>query len=232
MPYHAGARWSGAARYATAFALLVVNGCRSDEATLLVVVTHGSGRAVIASPIDPRTLRAAASPDRVTSPLAKSIGRYYAAVDSADSLDAVFQRARETLNRDARTLARADRRAREYVRDYDAFMGRVTVATRTREARDRARRRAASLRAQLGDQAPDPSRRHAGAAVRLRTALDSTVRARGQEVKRASLRNLRATLDLEPGVWWIIVEHDSGLLGSTRRHDVRRGARDTLHMGS
>jgi hypothetical protein len=230
MPHHVGVRWS-AARYATAVALLVVNSCTSGDATLLVVVTHGSGRAVIASPIDPRTLRAAVTPWSATGPLANSMVRYYAAADSADSLDAAFQRARDALNRDARTLARADRRARAYARDYEAFMRRVAVATSTREARDRARRRAASLRAQLGAQAPDPARRSGDPVVHLHTALDSAARARGRQVERAPLRNGRARLDLEPGVWWIAVEHDGGLLGGTRRHEARVGARDTLRIG-
>jgi hypothetical protein len=231
MPHHVGARWSGAARYATAFALLVANGCTSGDATLLVVVSHGSGRAVIASPIDPRALRATASPQSAAGPLARSIARYYAAADSADSLDAAFQRERDALNRDARTLARADRRTPEYARDYDAFMSRVAIATRAREARDRARRRSASLRAQLGAHARDSSHRHADPVIRLRTALDSATRARGQEVKRARLRDRRATLDLEPGVWWIAVEYEGGLLSGTRRHEARGGARDTVRIG-
>jgi hypothetical protein len=156
--------------------------------------------------------------------------RYYAAADSADSLDAAFQGARDTLNRDARTLARADRRAREYAREYEAFMRRVAVATRTREARDRARRRAASLRAQLGAHAPDFSRRHADPVIHLRTALDSAARARGQQVKRAPLRDGRATLNLAPGVWWIAVERDNGRLGSARRYEARVGSRDTVRI--
>jgi hypothetical protein len=199
---------------------------------LLVIVTHGSGRAVIASPIDPRALRAAASPQSRPGPLAKSVARYYAVADSADSLDRAFQRERDALNRDARRLAQADRRAHAYAPDYDAFMSRVAMATRTREARDRARRRAASLRAQLGAHAPELSRRHPDPVVRLHAALDSAARARGLQVERALLRNRRATLDLEPGVWWLAVEHDGGLLGGTRRHEARRGARDTVRIGS
>jgi hypothetical protein len=157
--------------------------------------------------------------------------RYYAAADSADSLDAAFQGARDALNREARTLAQADRRAREYAHKYDAFMRRVAVATSTRETRDRARRRAASLRAQLGAHGPDPSRRPGDPVEHLHTALDSAARARGRQVERAPLRDGRARLDLEPGVWWIAVEHDGGLLGGTRRHEARVGARDTLRIG-
>jgi hypothetical protein len=195
-------------------------------------VTQGSGRAVIASPLDPRALRAAASPASATGALGKSVARYYAVADSADSLDRVFQHERDALNREARTLVRADRRASTYARDYDAFMSRVAIATRTREARDRARRRAASLRAQLGAHARGPSRPRADAGMALHAALDSAARARGRRLERVMLRNRQATLDLEPGVWWIAVEHDGGLLGGSRRHEVRRSARDTLRMGS
>jgi hypothetical protein len=195
-------------------------------------VTHGSGRAVIASPVDPRAFRAAAASASAPDALAKSIARYYALADSADSLDRAFQRERDALNRDARRLVGADRRASSYARDYDALMSRVGVATRTREARDRARRRAATLRAQLGSHAPDPSRRQGVPGIDLHAALDSAARAQGQQVKRVVLRDHQATLDLEPGVWWIAVEHDGGLLGGTRRHDARRGARDTLRIGS
>jgi hypothetical protein len=209
----------------------VVNGCPSGDAALLVVVSQPSARAVIASPIDPRELRGTVSLQGTAGPLAKSIARYYATADSADSLDAEFQRARNALNRDARTLARGDRRAPEYARDYDAFMSRVAIARRTREARDRARRRAASLRNQLGAQVPDTARRHADPSTRWRAALDSAALARGQQVKRASVRDRRASLDLEPGIWWIAVEHAGGVLGGARRHEARAGARDTVRIG-
>jgi hypothetical protein len=199
---------------------------------VVVIVTHGSGRAVIASPIDPRALRAAVTPRSATGAFAKSIARYYAVADSADSLDRAFQVERHALNRDARRLARADRRAPAYSRDYDAFMSRVAIATRTREARDRARRRAASLRAQLGAHAPDPALRDAHPALPLRAALDSAARAQGQQIERVVLRDRQAMLDLAPGVWWIAVEHDSGLLGGARRHEVRGGGRDTVRIGA
>jgi hypothetical protein len=179
---------------------------------------------VIASPIDPRALRTVASPQGATGPLEKSIARYYAAADSADSLDRAFQHERDALNRDARRLARADRRARAYAHDYDAFMRRVATATRTREARDRARRRAAALRAQLGD--------NHKLRLDLRAALDSAAHARGVQLARAPLRDGRATLELAPGVWWIAVEHDGGFLGTVRRHEARSGGRDTVRIGA
>jgi hypothetical protein len=231
MPHHVGAGWSTAARYATAFALLVVTGCPSDDATLLVIAGHGSARSVIASPIDPRAFRDGGAPPTASGPWARSIARYYAVADSADSLDVAFQRERDVLNREATRLAGVNRRAPSYARDYDAFMRRVGAATRTREARDRTRRRASTLRTELGRHAPDLARRHPGPATRLHAALDSAARARGQQVERASLREGRATLNLAPGVWWIAVEHDGGFLSGTRRHEARGGAHDTVRIG-
>ncbi len=55
-------------------------------------------------------------------------------------------------------------------------------------------------------------------------------RARGQEVEHIPIRNRDATLELEPGVWWIAVEYDGGLLSAARRYDVRRGTRDTVRI--
>jgi hypothetical protein len=229
MPDHVGVWWSGAARYATAFALLVVNGCSSGDATLLVV-TREPARAVIASPVDPRTFGRTSS-DVAGSPRGRAIARYYATADSADSLDVVFQRERTALNRDARRLAGADRRAAEYAHDYDRFMARVAAATRTREARDRARRRVAALEAEFRGNAPDPSRPASDPPPRWHGTLDSAARARGQHVQRAAVRDNHAAFDLAPGVWWIFAEHDGGVPGRARRHEARRGARDTLRLG-
>jgi hypothetical protein len=71
---------------------------------------------------------------------------------------------------------------------------------------------------------------------RLRVALDSAARERGAAVQRAPLRSRApsgqdASLELEPGVWWIAVEDERGELRAVRRHEVRAGARDTVHMG-
>ena len=232
MPHHDGTRGSRAARCATAIALLVVQGCTSDDARVIVRLTNGSGRAVIASPVDPRALRGWQLPRSATGAVAGSIARYYAASDSADSLDAAFRRARDSLNREARSLTGGDRRTVEYGQRYDAYMARVIVATRTREARDRARRRAAALRAQLGANAPDPAQRNVDPAAQLRSALDSAARANGRSVVRAELRDEHATLELPPGTWWLALESEDGLLTSVRRHEVRRETRDTVRLGS
>jgi hypothetical protein len=159
------------------------------------------------------------------------MARYYAALDSADSLDTAFQRARDDLTREARKLVRGDRRTREYARDFDAYMSKVAVATRTREARDRVRRRATALRTQIEKQSAAQSHGDAQAFTQLRSLLDSAARSRGRPLIRAEIRDRRATLQLEPGIWWLAVEHDSGLLGPVRRHEARGGARDTVQIG-
>lgn len=224
-------RRSGAARYATAIALLVASGCTADDARVIVRVANGVGRAVIASPVDPRTIRAWHSNRSESPAVSRSIARYYAVADSADSLDAAFGSARDSLNREARRLTSGDRRTPEYGKRYDAYMASVAAASRTREARDRARRRAAALRAQLGADAPDPGARNADPTSRLRTALDSAARAGGKSVVRAELRADLATLELPPGTWWLAVEGEDGRLIAVRRHDVRAQARDTVHLG-
>jgi hypothetical protein len=232
MPHHDGTRRSRAARYATAVALLLVQGCTSDDARVIVRVMNGSGRAVIASPVDPRALPAWRTPGAARATVSRSIARYYAAVDSADSLDAAFRSARDSLNREARSLTGGDRRTIEYAKRYDAHMARVAVATRTREARDRARRRAATLHTQLGADAPDPAQRHAEPGARLRVGLDSAARASGKAIVRAELRDDRAILELSPGTWWLAVEGEDGLFRDVRRHDVRAQAGDTVRLGS
>jgi hypothetical protein len=232
MRHHAGARRSGAARFATTLVLLVSNACAPDEASVVVVVGGAEGRAVIASPIDPRTLRTATTRELASGPVVTSMARYYAALDSADSLDAVFQRTRDELTPDARRLAQGDRRTPEYAREYDAYMSRVAIATRTREARDRLRRRAIALRAQLERRGAGQLHGDSQVFARLRSLLDSAARSKGRSLVRAEIRDRRATLDLEPGVWWLVVEHDSGLLGPIRRHQARDGARDTVRIGA
>ena len=232
MPHHVGGRWSGAARCAKAAALLVVHGCTSDDARVIVRVTNGSALAVIASPVDPRALSAWQNPRSASAAVSRSIARYYATADSADSLDAAFRSARDSLNREAQSLTGGDRRTVEYARRYDAYMARVAVATRTREARDRARRRAASLRAQLGADAPDPAQRNVDPGARLRAALDSAARASGKSIVRAELREAHATLDLPPGTWWLALESQGGLLTGVRRHEVLAQARDTVRFES
>lgn len=190
---------------------------------MVVIVSDGAASGVIASPVDPRPIRERATARSGGDPQGRSIARYYAVADSADSLDAVFQGARDSLNREAKALARGDRRAAEYARRYDSYMRRVAEAVLTREARDRARRRAATLRSRLGEDLQ-------AEATRFHQALDSTVRGENREVHRAQLRDRRATLRLTRGAWWIAVEHEQGLLGAVRRYEARAGARDTVRL--
>lgn len=224
MPHHVGARWwSRAARYATAIALLVACERAARDATVVVIVSDGAASGVVASPVDPRPIRERATARSGSDPQGRSIARYYAVADSADSLDAVFQRARDSLNREAKALARDDRRAAEYARRYDSYMRRVAEAVRTREARDRARRRAGAMRTQLREALQ-------AEAMRFHRALDSTARGANRGVHRAQLHDRRATLRLTRGRWWIAVQHDEGLLGTVQRYEARAGARDTVRL--
>ena len=237
MPHHAGARWSAVSRNALAFVLLAALACASDDGNVVVIAHSESGRSVIASPVDPRRVHAEVVRRlRASGPVGDSIARYYALADSADSLDAAFQEQRATLNRDARVMAAADRRTPSYAREFDAYMKRVAAATSTREARDRLRRRANALRTRLGSRMSTVTRTPEGA-ERLRVALDSAAREHGGEVRRAPLSSREpsgqgVSLELEPGVWWIAIEDERGELRAVRRHEVRAGVRDTLHMGS
>lgn len=237
MPYHAGARWSAVPRNAIAFALLAAAGCTSDDGDVVVIANSESGRSVIASPVDPRRVHADVMRRlRAAGPVGDSIARYYALADSADSLDAAFQEQRAALNREARARTAADRRTPSYAREFDSYMKRVAAATRTREARDRLRRRATMLRARLGSRMSTVTRTPEGS-ERLRLALDSAARASGGEVRRVPLRarapsGQSVSLELQPGVWWLAVEDERGELGAVRRHEVRAGVRDTVHIGS
>lgn len=237
MPNHAGARSRVVPRNALAFALLAAGGCTSDDGDIVVIANSESGRSVIASPVDPRRVRAEVVRRlRAAGPVGDSIARYYALADSADSLGAAFQEQRAALNRDARAMTAADRRSPTYARQFDAYMKRVAVATRTREARDRLRRRATANRRRLGSRMATVTRTPDGA-DRLRVALDSAARERGAEVRRAPLRSRASSgqgvsLALEPGVWWLAVENERGELLAVRRHEVRAGVRDTVHIGS
>jgi hypothetical protein len=220
-----------------AFAFLAAVGCSSDDGDVVVIANSESGRSVIASPVDPRRVHAEVVRRlRAAGPVGDSIARYYALADSADSLDGIFQEQRAALNRDARAMATVDRRTPSYAREFDAYMKRVATATRARESRDRLRRRATALRTRLGSRMSAVTRTTEGA-NRLRAALDSAARERGRKVRRVPLGSRepagrRASLALRPGTWWLALEDERGELHAVRRHEVRAGVRDTVHMGS
>jgi hypothetical protein len=183
---------------------------------------------VLAVPFDPAPFAPAAHA-AVGGASGDSIALYYAAADSADSLDASFQRARAALNSEARTLGRADRRSRDYAARYAAFEARRDSAEALRAHRDRLRARREALRARLGGRVPDRGARWA--THQLAAALDSAARAMGRAVVRARARDGVATMELAPGEWWLTVERGDGSLHTpaATRH-VRAGARDTVRL--
>lgn len=117
-----------------------------------------AGQEVLTAQDGPATVSSSAPPTARRAP-SDSVARYYAAADSADSLDAEFQRARAALNSEARTLAGADRRSRDYAARYTAFEARRDSAEALRVRRDRLRARRDALRERLGGQLPAPAAR-------------------------------------------------------------------------
>lgn len=224
MPHHVGAWKSLAARCATATALFVFSGCDARSSATIVVVST-AGEAVIASPVDPRPFFRRSSANSAESDL---LARYYAAADSADALDGRFQREREALHGDAAALTGADRRTDDYARRYQAYMARAEQARTLRAARDRARTRSAQLREEM---------RRAGVTVAPPNEpgsdqLDRAARAAGRRIVRSTLTERVASLALEPGTWWIGIEHGEGVLSDVQRHEIRPGVRDTLTLGA
>ena len=65
--------------------------------------------------------------------------------DSIAALDARFQAARDSLNRESRALDTLDRRSADYARRFDAWRARARAADSLRTARDRLRLRLARL---------------------------------------------------------------------------------------
>jgi hypothetical protein len=182
---------------------------------------------VLAVPFDPATLISTVhAPPREA--LADSIALYYALADSADSLDADFQRARAALNAEARALDTMDRRTRDYGTRYSELQARRDSAHALRTRRDRLRARRDALRARLGGRIPD---RAASSATPIAAALDSAARAMGRAVLRGRTRDGVATIELPPGDWWLTVQRNDGSLHApaAARH-VRAGASDTVHL--
>ena len=78
-------------------------------------------------------------------PAGDSMRRAVAIEDSARAVDARFQALRDSINREASTLA-GDRRSAEYARAWDALRRRTVAAESLRAERDRIRRRAGRAR--------------------------------------------------------------------------------------
>jgi hypothetical protein len=121
----------------------------------VIDTTHAStAQEVLAAPSRPATV-ASTAPAATRGASGDSVALYYALADSADSLDAMFQRARASLNSEARAIDGAsDRRARDYATRYAAFEARRDSAEMLRTRRDRLRVRRDALRTRLGNRIP------------------------------------------------------------------------------
>ncbi len=139
---------------------------------------------------------------------------------TVDSLDALFQREREELNRESLALREADRRSPEYGTRYDAFNARAAVAERMRTDRDRARVRSREARGDLALPMLDD----------LESPTPVTPAAESVQA-RARLTGGVASLRVAPGEWWIgAVNADGALVGDARQVTVQRATSDTLRL--
>lgn len=192
----------------------------SGDATLLIDSTSlRESTEVIAVPVDPKTLGTRpAAPARPVS-LADTLATAAVLRDTADRLDAAFQRERDLLNAEARDLASlpaATRHSSGYARRYQAFASRLDAAHRVRVARDSLRARANRLHAPPAT--PDSAARNS-----LLHAADGrrrTVVARAAPVVR---------LRLEPGEWWIALADDRQRPGRFARVTIA-GRADTIRV--
>jgi hypothetical protein len=180
-------------------ALLAAAACaRPAELRVIVDSTAAPGAVeVLATPFDPAGLIP-------TNP----------ARESADSLDALFQRERRALNARSAVLDTMDRRTPAYAADHAELTARIGDAERLRAARDSAARRAG------------PRRGIAPA------ALDSASRAAGRPVARAPIAAGGVTIRLQAGAWWITLLDPAGaVLLRALRVELKADGRDTSKVG-
>ena len=220
-----------AARCWLPVAVSLVLACAPDsgDATLLVDSTLlRESSEVVAVPVDPLSLRT--RPPFPTRPVSLTDTVAIAAVlrDSAERLDAVFQRERELLNAEARLLQAlppAGRRSADYARQYASFILRLEPAQRARFQRDSLRSRANRLL---------PAHTSAGMA-RVPHADDATARAALLAAADGRRRTIVAPaapvvrLRLASGEWWIGLGATGQLPAHFRR--VRLAGRaDTVRL--
>jgi hypothetical protein len=150
--------------------------------------------------------------------------------DSAALLDADFQRSRAAANDAARTLLPLDRYTDAYAKGFAAWSELASAAERTRESRDRLRRRVAALRERLGDALP--SLEAHSPATRPRATADSAARHFDRAIVESALTDGSATLTLPSGAWWIATTGpDGGLRIPASAVELEAGGLDTLRLG-
>jgi hypothetical protein len=185
-------------------ALLAV--CRRDSPGTTIVVldstsTHDTLE-VVALPIDPSTLEASLSPSRDAA-----TERGIALRDSSDTVDARFQRLRDTLNDESRAMQHADRRSPEYHRRFDDWRRRMLTADSLRASRDRMR-----ARITRAGPLPSPAKSTVRATLLALTAPDG----RHAMVRTVAVGD-SVTLDLGQGEWWIGAMARSGAPSGWRK---------------
>jgi hypothetical protein len=174
------------------------------DAELTIVLDSIAARGgveVVALPVDPSSLTRAA----LMTP------------DSAERLDAAFQRRRDSLNRAALAFSGLDRRSSDYARRYDDFDHGALAAESLRAERDRLRR------THDGSRAPVPRAADSARAAAIRGATDGT-----RQARTARSSGSPVTLTLAPGRWWIGLQ--SMPTTAFRAATVVAGARDTLRL--
>jgi hypothetical protein len=150
--------------------------------------------------------------------------------DSAALLDADFQRSRAAANDAARTLLPLDRYTDAYAKGFAAWSQLASAAERTRESRDRLRKRVAALRERLGDALP--SLEAHSPATRPRATADSAARHFDRAIVESALTDGSATLTLPSGAWWIATTGpDGGLRIPAAAVELEAGERDTVQIG-
>ncbi|HUF30553.1 MAG TPA: hypothetical protein VMM77_07785 [Gemmatimonadaceae bacterium] len=199
--------------------LVVLSDSRADPASLVVV----------ALPFDPAGLPSPPLPPLPEGPRGDSVRLALALHDSAALLDADFQRSRAAANDAARTLLPLDRYTAAYAKGFAAWSETASAAERTREARDRVRRRVAALRERLGD-ALSSLEAHPPA-TRPRATADSAARHFDRAIVESALTDGSATLTLPSGAWWIATTGPGGALQlPATTVELQPGARDTLRL--
>ena len=200
--------------------LVVLSDSRADDASLVVA----------ALPFDPAGLPSPPPPPIPEGPRGDSVRLALALHDTAALLDADFQRSRAAANDAARALLPLDRYTDAYATGFAAWSELASVAERTRESRDRLRRRVAAFRERLGD--AFPSLEAHSTAIRPRVTADSAARHFDRAIVESALTDGSATLTLPPGAWWIATTGPHGAIQIPAwMVELDAGEQDTVQIG-